>query len=64
MGNVNTKPAQDRPRTTVRTEPEPRVKEPRCLGQIGTSRRGRPIFAVERSDGQVVPVVIPGRDED
>ncbi len=45
------------------TKPAP-VPAPRCLGQTGTTRTGCPVFSVKRPDGQIVTVVIPGRDED
>jgi len=41
-----------------------RYPEPKCLSQIGTTPTGCPMFAVRRPDGQIVTVVIPGRDED
>ena len=40
------------------------LPEPKCLGRVGTAPTGCPIFAVRRTDGQIVPVVIPGRDEE
>ena len=45
------------------TKPAP-LSEPKCLGQTGTTPTGCPMFAVQRPDGQIVTVVIPGRDED
>lgn len=42
----------------------PKIPTPKCLGQTGTTRTGRPVYAVQRTDGLVVEVVIPGREEE
>jgi hypothetical protein len=43
--------------------PKP-LPTPRRLGQIGTTLLGSPVFAVQRTDGLVVSVVVPGRMEE
>lgn len=55
-------PSTTRP-SRRRDAPARRHPEPRCLGYLGTTPNGAPMYAMRRPDGQIVTVVIPNDEE-